>query len=107
MYLEFIAERNANSTTGELDPASELARCYFYAHWKKENPLRIDTFKQCYAKKNIGKAKQRLAEGKLVKHERKIIRGKGAKKTAEATASVDTEQTVAPETHSEEAVLTA
>jgi len=89
-FLRFIEERNAQSSKGALDPNSELARCYFYAHCKKDNPLRISNFKRYFAKKTTQKAKERLEQGSLVKHDKKIIRSKGAHKTASASTDVTT-----------------
>ena len=96
-FLKFIEKRNAESKTGMLDPNSELARCYFYAHWKKENPLRVGNFKRYFSKKNLEKAKERIANNTLTKHEPKVIKSKGARKTAEASATQTSQPVVAQE----------
>ena len=74
-FIKFIDERNASSTTGQLDPNSEIARCYFYAHCKRENSLRIDNFKRSFDKKVKEKARTRLEDGTLTKHpDKKVVK---------------------------------
>ena len=82
-YKAFIEERNKNSKTGQLDPSSEIARCYYYAHCKKNNPKMVSDFKQLSSKKCKEKAKERIEDGTLTTHEEKIIKTKGKKRTGE------------------------
>lgn len=70
-FEKFIADRNAQSTTGELDPNSEIARCYYYSYCKKRNSMRIENFNKLFAKKIKQKAKDHLTNGTLTKHDAK------------------------------------
>lgn len=72
-FIKFIEERNANSTTGQLDPNSEIARCYYFAYCKKENPLRIDNFKRYFDKRVKETARTRIEDGTLTKHKDKKV----------------------------------
>jgi hypothetical protein len=96
-FKKFIEERNSKSKTGQLDPNSEIARCYFYAHCKRENPAKIDKFKTYFAKKINQKAKERVNNKTLLKHDKNIIKSKGAHKTAEMS-SAPVSSSVAPAT---------
>ena len=69
-------------------PNSEIARCYFYAHCKKDNPLRISNFKRYFAKKTAEKAKEHVENKTLVTHDKKIIKTKGSHKNIETAPVV-------------------
>lgn len=88
-FEKFIADRNAQSKTGELDPNSEIARCYYYAYCKKGNGLRIENFNKLFAKKIKEKAKERLNNKTLTKHDAKQDKKRIINKDAKAE-KVDT-----------------
>ena len=73
-FARFIDERNAKSELGQLDPASEIAKCYFYAYSKRENPLKVQQFNRYFKKKCNERAKQRLMDKTLGVHGQEIFK---------------------------------
>ncbi len=78
-YHQFIADNNAQG----LD--EETARCYFYAHCKSDTPAFVEAFKTIHAKKSKEKAKERVKNGELIKHEQ-AEQSQKTTKTASITA---------------------
>ena len=91
-YKNFIAERNAQSSTGQLDPNSEIAKCYYYAHCQKTNPVQVDKFKKYSNERRKLKIKERIENDRLPKHEKKTIKIKKQSKQ-QAVAPMQTAQT--------------
>lgn len=90
-FRKFVDECNSGrETTDQLDPNSEIARCYYYAHCRKENPLRIDNFKRYFDKRVKAKAAERIATGTLSKHEKN--KGKEVVIIQQPTHEATTEQ---------------
>ena len=62
----FVEDYNAQNFK-PIDVDSEFARCAFYAHWKKQNPLRIQNFERYNSKRFIQRRIERMQSGQLVK----------------------------------------
>ncbi len=98
-FEKFIAERNEKSKGSQLDPNSEIARCYYLAHCKKVDPISVDKFKTISNRKCKEKAKQRLVEGTLTKHEKfKLIKTNKTEKGQSQGRSEEREVAPVPQT---------
>lgn len=93
-YKKFVEERKAH------DLSEEMAKCYYYAHCKKQNPVEIEKFKQKTRKKREEKLRERVEQDNLPKHEKKkeLARNKGKKqsKESEKTSAVAAAPAPAP-----------
>lgn len=63
-FKKFVEERSANSLN------EEMAKFYFYATCKKENPKTIDNFREYFSKNVKDKAKERVKDNTFIKHDR-------------------------------------
>lgn len=72
-YKAFIEERNAQSTTGQLDPNSEIAKCYFYQHCQRTKAKNVSDFKLLKADSCKTKLKDRLQSGLWPKREKSKV----------------------------------